>query len=65
MLQLRDALPQLGVFRFEFGNPLVMPVIHDPRSLTEIAEMAKSICLTVTTVFPSSTSCNLRVQPLG
>src|SRR5208283_1520985 len=48
MLELRDAPAQLGVLGFEFGNPLVARVIHDPHSMPKTAEIGKSSCLTVT-----------------
>ena len=48
MFQLGQAAAQVGVFRFEFGNPLVTRVIHDRCSLREVAETGKSNCLTVT-----------------
>jgi len=48
MLQLRDPLAQLGVFRFEFRNPLVAWIIHDRCILPKTAERAKTSCLTVT-----------------
>src|SRR4029077_8830745 len=48
MLQLRNAPSKLCVLGFEFGNPLVAWVVHDPRSLRENPETGKSNCLTVT-----------------
>jgi hypothetical protein len=34
VFHLRQAVPQLGVFRFEFGNAIqeLLPVVHDPHS---------------------------------
>jgi hypothetical protein len=48
MFELRNAPPQLGVLRFEFGNPLITRVIHDPHSMPENAFFRKSSCLTIT-----------------
>src|SRR5262249_18513579 len=48
MLQLRNPPPQLSVLGFEFGDPLLAWVVHDPCSLRETAETGKRNCLTVT-----------------
>jgi hypothetical protein len=48
MFELRDPPPQLGVLGFEFGNPSITRVVHDPHSLPEIAISRKSSCLTIT-----------------
>jgi hypothetical protein len=48
MFKLGDPLPQLGVLGFEFRNPLITRVIHDPHSLPENAISGKSSCLTIT-----------------
>ncbi len=38
VFQLRNPFAQLGVFRFEFSNPLVAWIIHDRGILTKIAD---------------------------
>jgi len=48
MFELRNPSPQLSVFRFEFGNPLITRVVHDPHSLPEMPISGKSSCLTFT-----------------
>jgi len=48
VFELRDPLAQLGIFRFEFRNPLITRVIHDPHSLPKNAGSGKISCLTVT-----------------
>src|SRR5262249_42781167 len=48
MLPLRNPPPRLSVLGFEFGDPLLAWVVHDPCSLRETAETGKRNCLTVT-----------------
>jgi hypothetical protein len=43
-----NAFAELGVLRFEFGDPSVAGVFHDAASLRVIAEKGKSNGLTVT-----------------
>ena len=42
MLQIRNPPTQLSVLGFEFGNPLVARVSHDPHSLCAAAPMDRA-----------------------
>jgi hypothetical protein len=48
MLELGNAPPQLGILGFEFRNPLIARVVHDPQSLSKNLIWGKTSCLTVT-----------------